>query len=358
MSGSGVSEIRNVALVHPGFKLSGGVKRLFSIANLLRKRGYEAVIYSNTENVPSWSKHQDLEIRSLDESLRHPADCAIFFNPKHVPYRYLKKSPATHRVIYFLLNGGHYRRSYQRWIDRSAHLPNVVLAGNNGRWRTQYNLREMANFDLIGGIDTNHFSPPAIRPKNEWFKILTQGRAPSSFNKGTQEVIEELEDLADRVELVIFSNERVGYRSKKLRLREVTGIAPKGMPALYHSADLFIQNEDDSGGWGNTAAEAMACMTPVACTRFTTSDFAHHMKTSFVFEQRPGAIQEAVEFLLDRPDLLREFADRGRTEIEKFSWAGVINQIEEMFLNLANRESYDSPLPRPTLAHWLARWRN
>ena len=353
-----MSEVRKIALVHPAFKLSGGVKRMFTIAKLLRERGYEAVIYSNSRHMPAWSEHQDLEVRSLDASLRDAADCAIFFNPKHVPFRYLKRSPATHRVIYFLLNGGHYRRSYQRWINRTAHLPDVVLAGNNGRWRTHYDLKDKDDFDLIGGIDTDHFRPAANRSRNERFTILTQGRDRSSFKgKGTQQVIHELEGLADRVELVVFSNERVGYRSKRLALREVAAITPREMPSLYHSADLFVQNEDDSGGWSNTAAEAMACMTPVACTRFTTSDFAHHMKTSFVFERQPGAIREAVEFLLDRPDLLRAFAARGREEIERFSWERLIDQMEEMFLKLPSREP--SPIrPRfPTVAQWIARRR-
>ena len=169
-------------------------------------------------------------------------------------------------------------------------------------------------------IDTDHFRPPASRTANDRFTILTQGRDRSSFKgKGTRQVIRELEGLADRVELVIFSNKRVEYRSKRLALREVAAVPPREMPSLYHGSDLFVQNEDDSGGWSNTAAEAMACMLPVACTRFTTSDFAHHLKTAFVFEQRPGAIREAVEFLLDRPDLRRSLAARGCEEISKIN---------------------------------------
>ena len=69
-----VSEVKRVALVHPAFKLSGGVKRLFTIAKLLRERGYEAIIYSNALRMPEWSEHRDLEVRSLDVGIAKRMD--------------------------------------------------------------------------------------------------------------------------------------------------------------------------------------------------------------------------------------------------------------------------------------------
>ncbi len=208
--------------------------------------------------MPSWSEHQDFTVRSLDESLRDETDCAIFFNPKCIPYRY--------------------RQSYQQWINRTQRLPDVCLAGNNGRWRNQYELRGKQDFDLIGGIDLEHFTPPVEarqrRDPGERFTVITQWRGRSNFKgKGTNIIIEELEALFERIRLVIFSNKRVGYSSRKIELTEVVATPPSKMPELYRSADLLIQNEDDAGGWSNTAAEAMACGTPIICTPYTTSDF-------------------------------------------------------------------------------------
>ena len=147
---------------------------------------YQVQLYSPSLAMPSWSEHQDFTVRSLDESLRDETDCAIFFNPKCIPYRYLAKSPATHKVIYFLLNGGHYRQSYQRWIDRTQRLPDIVLAGNNGRWRTHYKLRSKQGFDLIGGIDIEHFRPPVVapQPKDKGEQRTKASDLPSSPREG------------------------------------------------------------------------------------------------------------------------------------------------------------------------------
>ena len=116
-STSSMAEIRRVALIHSRCKLTGGVKRIFNVAHPLAERGYRVTLYSPSLEVPSWSDRRDLTDRSLEESLGDETDCAIFFNPKYIPYRYLARSPTTHKVIYFLLNGGHYKQSYERWCD-------------------------------------------------------------------------------------------------------------------------------------------------------------------------------------------------------------------------------------------------
>jgi glycosyltransferase involved in cell wall biosynthesis len=341
-----MAEIRTVALINSAYKLTGGVKRIFNIAHLLVARGYQVTLYSPSPEVPSWSEHQEFTVRSLDDSLRDATDCAIFFNPKCIPYRYLARSPATHRVIYFLLNGGHYRQSYQQWINRTWQFPDVHLAGNNGRWRTHYDLRGKQGFDLIGGIDTTHFTPP-IEPRHDGdmrnpFTIITQGRDPKNFKgKGTDTIIEELEGLSTKIKLVVFSNKQVGYSAPKIELSEVVAVRPEEMPELYRSADLLIQNEDDAGGWSNTVAEAMACGTPVICTPYTTSDFAEHMKTAFVIERNPGEIRRAVDYLIDRPNLREEMAARGHSRIQRFSWESVVDQFEEMFRVLAQMSAAD-----------------
>ena len=341
-----MTEIRRVALINSDYKLAGGVKRIFNLAHPLQERGYQVQLYSPSLEMPSWSQYQEFTVRSLAESLRDETDCAVFFNPKCIPYRFLAKSPATHKVIYFLLNGGHYRKSYQRWIDRTERLPDVYLAGNNGRWRTHYKLRGKQDFDLIGGIDTEHFTPPVVarqrREAGEPLTVITQGRDPSNFKgKGTSAIIEELEGLASRIRLIVFSNQRVGYSSRKIELTEVVATPPSEMPKLYRSADLLIQYEDDAGGWSNTAAEAMACGTPVICTPYTTSDFAEHLKTCFVIERKPGAIRQAVEYLMDRPELLEEMAQGGHQRIQYFSWENVVDQCEEMFRVLAKKSTAD-----------------
>ncbi|MCH7866490.1 MAG: glycosyltransferase family 4 protein [Myxococcales bacterium] len=356
-----MAKILTVALINSDYKLTGGVKRIFNIAHPLRERGYQVQLYSPSLAMPSWSEHQDFTVRSLDESLRDETDCAIFFNPKCIPYRYLAKNPATHKVIYFLLNGGHYKQSYQRWINRTQRLPDVCLAGNNGRWRNQYKLRGKQDFDLIGGIDLEHFTPPVEarqrRDPGERLTVITQGRDPSNFKgKGTNIIIKELEALSERIRLVIFSNKRVGCSSRKIELTEVVAIPPSEMPELYRSADLLIQNEDDAGGWSNTAAEAMACGTPIICTPYTTSDFVEQLKTCFVIERRSGAMREAVEYLLDRPKLLEEMAVCGHQRIQNFSWESVADQLEEMFRVLAKKSTAELAAAGSGFRRMLDRW--
>lgn len=124
----------------------------------------------------------------------------------------------------------------------------------------------------------------------------------------------------------------------------------------YRSADLLIQNEDDAGGWSNTAAEAMACGTPIICTPYTTSDFVEQLKTCFVIERRSGAMREAVEYLLDRPKLLEEMAVCGHQRIQNFSWESVADQLEEMFRVLAKKSTAELAAAGSGFRRMLDRW--
>jgi glycosyltransferase involved in cell wall biosynthesis len=100
------------------------------------------------------------------------------------------------------------------------------------------------------------------------------------------------------------------------------------LAALYGDADLFVSAERRAG-WCNTAAEAMACGAAVVCTRSGTEDFARDGSTALVSRYAwSWLLASAVARLLRDPALRAAVAERGRREMEEWSWERTARRIE------------------------------
>jgi glycosyltransferase involved in cell wall biosynthesis len=97
----------------------------------------------------------------------------------------------------------------------------------------------------------------------------------------------------------------------------------------YRDADLFVlpsQNEN----FGNTAAEAAACGTPVIVTdQCGIAPFIGN--AGLVIRHNVGELQNALQKLLADPALHRQLADGCAEMIRKLSWDNPLDQTEDLY---------------------------
>ncbi len=102
-------------------------------------------------------------------------------------------------------------------------------------------------------------------------------------------------------------------------VRCLGAVAESDLPALYSGAELFVL-PSLTEGFGLPVIEAMACGTPVACSRRSSlPEVAGHAAVYFDAEDT-GSIAGALARLLRNPGYRRLLEERGRTRARQLSW--------------------------------------
>ncbi|MBW2978393.1 glycosyltransferase family 4 protein [Candidatus Woesearchaeota archaeon] len=324
----------NIGFVLPDLRLFGGNKRPVNISRILAKRGYNTKIYARFKDIPNWvGRDNSFEIGFYDDLIKEKNDFLFFLNPKYTNIDYLKLSNSKYKIIYILNNGGKYKTCYQDWIDSFRNDNSVIIAGNNGTWKKNYNIHKKKGYDFTGGINLEKYCPVKTTNK-EHFNIVIQGRISKKW-KGVAEIIKTLESLdnKDKINLIIFYTEPLNLKTS-LKVEEKINIPQNKMKEIYSQGDLFVHFEDNTAGWSNTCAEAMACGIPVVCTKYGTSDFAVHNKTAYVIKRDVDELKKAVEIMMKDKELRERLAKNGHEKIKEFTWEKTVDKMEEMFNEL------------------------
>jgi len=106
--------------------------------------------------------------------------------------------------------------------------------------------------------------------------------------------------------------------------------------AAYRDADVFVlpsQNEN----FGNTAAEAAACGTPVVITE--NCGVAPLLKgiAALVVAHETEAVAEAVKTILSNPELRTRLSAGGRTTASRLGWEEPVYAMQQIYAELAAR---------------------
>jgi len=321
---------QRIALALPHLGVYGGIRRFLELGEVWSRRGREVGIFvPDREGARPWVPFSgailpiaELPLGGWDVVIS--PDPALFLGCR---------APGARRVYYSVLE----KAPREREAIRSADL---VLANSAGM-RRYLARRGIPAEDAAGGVNLSWFRPPepdsrAARAEDRPVRALVYGRL-SRRRKGTWAAIRALERASAEsgvpVSVTLFDAPPDGAtpalpRPPGLPHRWVLNPTQQDLADLYRESDLFVSAERRAG-WCNTAAEAMASGTAVACTRSGTEDFAIDGVTAAV--TRWGwswALSRAIVPLLRDPSRRRALAAQGAARIREFSWERTADRID------------------------------
>jgi glycosyltransferase involved in cell wall biosynthesis len=108
--------------------------------------------------------------------------------------------------------------------------------------------------------------------------------------------------------------------------------------AAYGDADVFVlpsQNEN----FGNTAAEAAACGTPVVITENCGVAPLLRGIAALVVGHETEGVAEAVKNILSNPELRKRLSEGARTTASRLGWEEPVHAMERIYAELAARRA-------------------
>ena len=111
-------------------------------------------------------------------------------------------------------------------------------------------------------------------------------------------------------------------------------VASEDLPLLYQAADLFVFPSLYEG-FGLPILEAMACGTPVACSRISSMPEVAGDAAVLFDPEEEGSIASAIRSIITGTDLRRDLAARGLERSRQFSWARTAAQTLGVIRSLA-----------------------
>lgn len=176
---------------------------------------------------------------------------------------------------------------------------------------------------VMPAIDHSTFTPAAREEPRDSFRVVTLAkRIPW---KGLVDVVGGADQLAlassDPVVLVTYGPDQVRPRPRSALVEHHGLVSSDRLADLLQGADACV-----SGSWYESfplpPLEAMACGTPVVCTRLGTEDYAVHESNCLIVPPRDQtAIASALHRIRDDAELRTELVANGLTTARRFTWA-------------------------------------
>ncbi|MGH9828077.1 MAG: glycosyltransferase, partial [Blastocatellia bacterium] len=107
--------------------------------------------------------------------------------------------------------------------------------------------------------------------------------------------------------------------------------------AAYQDADVFVlpsQNEN----FGNSAAEAMVCGTPVIVTDQCGIAPIIDGRTGLVVPHNSNAVADALKALLENPSLAAQFRDACPGVVQSLSWEQPLSDMETVYRDAVSED--------------------
>ncbi len=174
---------------------------------------------------------------------------------------------------------------------------------------------------ITPGIDLKVFQPGdgSAEPIGP-LRILTLGKAAEW--KGLKDVVAAARLIAEdrSVELISYGPDQPSGDLGRARLVHHGFVDAARLADLYRTSTVCV-----SASWYESfplpPLEAMACGTPVICTRLGTEDYADHAVNCLVVQPRdPEAIAAAIRLVADDTDLRRDLVSNGLETAPRFTW--------------------------------------
>jgi glycosyltransferase involved in cell wall biosynthesis len=114
-----------------------------------------------------------------------------------------------------------------------------------------------------------------------------------------------------------------------------TGYVPaEDLPGLYSAADALLLPSQYEG-FGLPLLEAMACGTPVVCSRASSLPELAGDAALLIEPDDAEGLTAAIRQLIDQPDLASTLRQRGLAQARKFTWEATARQTAQLYQDVA-----------------------
>ncbi|KKL52569.1 hypothetical protein LCGC14_2284170, partial [marine sediment metagenome] len=248
-----------------------------------------------------------------------------------------------------------YRIAGERLVAQGADRIICASEGERRALTEHYGVPPARAVQVPCGVDTDHFRPRSrVRARR---RLCLPQDEPLVLYVGRIEPLKGIDILlraAAETEgrfclLVVGGDSRDARRKAELRrLAAEMGIAERvffqdavsheRLPLYYNAADICVVPSYYES-FGLVAVEAMACGVPVVASRVGgLLETVRHGETGYLVSQRcPEPFAERLELLLDNELLRRSLGRMARSAVERFRWAEVASQVEDVYHELVSQ---------------------
>lgn len=226
-----------------------------------------------------------------------------------------------------------------RWISGEAMKSSLFV---NKNIQTHY-LPNLINTDVFAPVDKDFARKLLGLPLGRKLIIFGAIDATKDSRKGFEELTKALKQIkTDNVEIVVFGascsdsqqmvNQKCHYIGKlndEISLR-----------LAYSAADVMVVPSSQEA-FGQTAAEAMACGTPVVAFGATgLLDIVDHLENGFLAEPyMTNSLAEGIDFILNSQDYPKLSAGARQKVIGSFDSAKVVRSYIDLYNNIIEGSS-------------------
>jgi len=242
------------------------------------------------------------------------------------------------------------KKIYEPWMHRFLKRAEKIIVTSPQYLQTSETLRRYKQKCVLIplGIDPARFQshpkdgndPEKLRKIHGAPIILFVGKL--RYYKGVHVLIQAMQDIDAKLLLIgpALESSQIAQQISAANVNakvDVLGELPDEVLSGYLNAcDLFVlPSVRRSEAFGIVQLEAMACAKPVVCTELGTgtSYVNLHQKTGLVVPpDNPKALAEAINLLLDNPDLATRFGRNGLERVRTlFSLETMIKSMETLY---------------------------
>ena len=113
-------------------------------------------------------------------------------------------------------------------------------------------------------------------------------------------------------------------------------VAERDLAALYSLCELFVYPSLYEG-FGLPPLEAMACGAPVLLSNNSSLSELFGTSSAFVDLERPGGLLQAIETLLESPDLRAQLVEKGLKRAQSRTWDDIAIEMLDIYERSAAR---------------------
>jgi len=308
-----------ISVILPHLKLYGGVKRFLEIGNEMVIRGYDYTIYHSDGSPPDWFKYNG-KLSPIENV--HSVKHEVLMCGDAPSLDIFDRCNAQKKFVFIIFP---YTRRYG--IGTYDIKSDYILIGVSNGWEKRFPQKfNNKGYTISGGVNLEQFYPVEVE-KDDKFRVLIYAKFDRGW-KNTGNIVKALELVKDPPVLMLYDVQKWKYDTP-LEIEHYVNPPQDSLREMYSKADIFISAEG-LAGWCNTAAEAMACGTPVICTSAGTTNFAINNETALVIpDVNPETIARFYSILKNNGELRVILSRSGLVKIKQFSWQKFCDGLEE-----------------------------